>query len=77
MSIRSTFIPVRLWRRRRSCEFVNMEAAYYMRGGVDHRMIADYEYDYHSATQAGFDAGSGKPEYVVWECVERYLDRLK
>lgn len=58
-------------------EFVNMEAAYYMRGGVDHRMIADYEYDYHSATQAGFDAGSGKPEYVVWECVERYLDRLK
>ena len=58
-------------------EFVNMEAAYYMRGGVDHRMIADYEYDYHSATQAGFDAGSGKPEYVVWECVERYLDRPK
>ena len=58
-------------------EFVNMEAAYYMRGGVDHRMIADYGYDYHSATQAGFDAGSGKPEYVVWECVERYLDRLK
>lgn len=56
-------------------EFVNIEAGYYLRGGVDHRMITEYEYDYHGATQAGF--ASSKPEYVVWECVERYLDRLR
>ncbi len=58
-------------------EFINIETAYYMRGGVDHRMIADYDYDYHSAMQAGFASQTIKPEYVVWECVERYLDRLK
>lgn len=58
-------------------EFINIEAAYYLRGGVDHRMITEYNFDYHSATQAGFSSGSIKPEYVVWECVERYLDRLK
>lgn len=58
-------------------EFLNMETAYYMKGGVDHRMIADYGYDYHSATEAGFAKASEKPEYVVWECVERHLDRLK
>ncbi len=58
-------------------EFINIETAYYMRGGVIHRMIADYGYDYHEATEAGFILASIKPEYVVWECVERYLDRLK
>lgn len=58
-------------------EFINIETAYYMRGGVDHRMITNYNFDYHSATQAGFASGSAEPEYVVWECVERYLDRLK
>lgn len=58
-------------------EFINMETNYYLRGGVDHRMITEYQFDYHNATQAGFAAGSVTPEYVVWECVERYLDRLK
>ena len=58
-------------------EFINIETAYYMRGGVNHQMIAEYGYDYHSATQAGFASESIKSEYVVWECVERYLDRLK
>lgn len=58
-------------------EFINIEAAYYLRGGVDHRMITEYDFDYHSATQAGFASESAKPDYVVWECVERYLDRLK
>ena len=56
-------------------EFINIEAAYYLNGGVDHRMITEYDYSYHNATQAGF--ASSNPEYVVWECVERYLDRLK
>lgn len=56
-------------------EFINIEAAYYLRGGVDHRMITEYDYNYHNATQAGFNAS--RREYVVWECVERYLDRLK
>lgn len=58
-------------------EFINIETAYYMRGGVNHKMIAEYGYDYHSATQDGFASGTIKPDYVVWECVERYLDRLK
>lgn len=58
-------------------EFLNIEAAYYMVDGVNHRAIAEYEYDYHSATEAGFVSGSIKPEYVIWECVERHLDRLK
>lgn len=56
-------------------EFINIEAAYYLSGGVDHRMITEYDYNYHSATQAGFN--TSKPDYVIWECVERYLDRLK
>lgn len=56
-------------------EFINIEAAYYLSGGVDHRMITEYDYNYHSATQAGFN--TTKPDYVIWECVERYLDRLK
>lgn len=58
-------------------EFINIEADYYLKGGVDHRMITEYGFDYHNATQAGFASGSAEPEYVVWECVERYLDRLK
>lgn len=59
-------------------EFVNIEAGYYLKNGVDHRMITEYDYDYHKATQAGFDSAnqSAKPDYVVWECVERYLDRF-
>lgn len=61
-------------------EFINIETAYYLNGNVDHKMIAEYDYDYHSATQAGFDSSASefvKPEYVVWECVERNLDRLR
>jgi hypothetical protein len=57
-------------------EFMNMEAAYYLKGGVDHRMITEYEFDYEKATKAGF-SGSKSPDYVVWEVVERYLDRMK
>lgn len=46
-------------------------------GGIEHRMVTNHQLDYHSAMQAGFDAGTIRPEYVVWECVERYEDRLK
>jgi hypothetical protein len=56
-------------------EFLNIEAGYYFTGGVDHRMITDYDYDYETATKAGFS--NSAPDYVVWEVVERYLDRLK
>jgi hypothetical protein len=56
-------------------EFLNIEAGYYFTGGVDHRMITEYDFDYKTATKAGF--GDSTPDYVVWEVVERYLDRLK
>jgi hypothetical protein len=56
-------------------EFLNIEAGYYITGGVDHRLITEYGYDYENATKAGFDDST--PEYVVWEVVERYIDRLK
>lgn len=56
-------------------EFINIEAGYYLKGGVNHRMTIDYGDNYHSATQAGFS--SSKPEYVVWECVERYLYKFQ
>jgi hypothetical protein len=56
-------------------EFLNIEAGYYFKGGVDHRLITEYGYDYEKATKSGFDDST--PEYVVWEVVERYIDRLK
>jgi hypothetical protein len=56
-------------------EFLNIEAGYYFTGGVDHRMITKYGYDYETATKAGFSDST--PDYVIWEVVERYTDRLK
>lgn len=56
-------------------DFISMEMDYYLKGGVDYKMIGDYNFDYHAATDAGLE--SLKSKYVVWECVERYLYRLK
>lgn len=56
-------------------EFISIEAEYYLNGGFDHRMVTEYNLNYRSATEAGFKDST--PEYVVWEIVERYLDRLK
>jgi hypothetical protein len=56
-------------------EFLNIEAGYYFTGGVDHRMITEYGFDYETAMKAGFKDST--PDYVVWEVVERYLDRLE
>ena len=55
-------------------EFINLEAGYYFNKGIDHRMITEYNFDYNAATEAGYK--SSIPDVVVWECVERYLDRL-
>lgn len=55
-------------------EFINLEAGYYFNKGIDHRMITEYNFDYNAATEAGYM--SSIPDVVVWECVERYLDRL-
>jgi hypothetical protein len=38
-------------------------------------MITEYDYDYKAATKAGFSDYT--PDYVIWEVVERYTDRLK
>lgn len=55
-------------------EFLNLEAGYYFNKDIDHRMITEYNFDYNAATEAGYN--SSAPDIVVWECVERYLDRL-
>ena len=55
-------------------EFLNLEAGYYFNKEIDHRMITEYNFDYNAATDAGYK--SSTPDIVVWECVERYLDRL-
>ena len=46
----------------------------YFNKDIDHRMITEYNFDYTAATEAGYK--SSIPDVVVWECVERYLDRL-
>lgn len=55
-------------------EFLNLEAGYYFNKEIDHRMITEYNFDYNAATEAGYK--SSTPDIVVWECIERYLDRL-
>ncbi len=56
-------------------EFLNMEAKYYFKGGVNHVMIMNYGYNFYTAAQETVTQGAA--DIVVWECAERYLDRLK
>lgn len=57
-------------------EFLNTQAGYYFNGGVNHLMVMNYSYDFYLATQTALK-GENLPDVVVWECVERYIDRLK
>ena len=56
-------------------EFLDIEAEYYFNNGVDHVMIGDYGFDYETATDSALERFSN--DIVVWECVERYIDRMK
>ena len=56
-------------------EFMNTEFSYYFDGGVEHIMIMDYGYDYYAATKAALSQTGSK--LVVWECAERYIERLR
>ncbi len=55
-------------------EFINIEAAYYFKGIVQHVMIRDYDYSFASALEQNVDVGY---DVVVFECVERYIQRLQ
>ena len=57
-------------------EFLNTQAGYYFNGGVNHLMVMNYSYDFYLATENALK-GDTVPDVVVWECVERYIDRLK
>lgn len=57
-------------------EFLNTQAGYYYKNGVNHVMIMNYSYNFYLATEASL-RGDTIPDVVVWECVERYIDRLK
>lgn len=57
-------------------EFLNTQAGYYFNGGVNHVMIMNHSYNFYLATESALQ-GDTVPDVVVWECVERYIDRLK
>lgn len=57
-------------------EFLNTQAGYYFNGGVNHVMIMNHSYNFYLATESALK-GDTVPDVVVWECVERYIDRLK
>ena len=56
-------------------EFLNRQALYYFNGGVNHVMIMNHNYDFYQATKDNLQ--DKKVNLVVWECTERYIDRLK
>lgn len=57
-------------------EFLYVQSGYYFNGGVNHQMVMNYNYDFYHATESALKSES-TPDVVVWECVERYIDRLK
>lgn len=56
-------------------EFLNRQALYYFNGGVNHVMIMNHNYDFYQATKDNLQ--DKEVDLVVWECAERYIDRLK
>lgn len=56
-------------------EFLNRQALYYFKGGVNHVMIMNHNYDFYQATKENLQ--DKEVDLVVWECAERYIDRLK
>lgn len=56
-------------------EFLNTEFSYFFDGGVEHVMVMDYGYDYYNAQKSALS--NTNANIVVWECAERYIDRLK
>ena len=57
-------------------EFLNTQAGYYFKGGVEHQMVMNHSYNFYLATENAL-INETIPDVVVWECVERYIDRLK
>lgn len=57
-------------------EFLYTQAGYYFKGGVNHQMIMNHSYNFYLATENALKSET-IPDVVVWECVERYIDRLK
>jgi hypothetical protein len=55
-------------------EFLNIEAGYYFKNGVNHYMVNEYSYDYNAAMDAALSKGDS--DIIVWECAERCVDRL-
>ena len=56
-------------------EFLNTEFSYFFDGGVEHVMVMDYGYDYYEAAKSALSQTDA--DLVVWECAERYIDRLR
>lgn len=56
-------------------EFLNIEAQHYFKNGFTHRFIGDYNFNYDTVMNDVLDDAA--VDVVIWECAERYIDRLK
>lgn len=52
------------------------QAGYYFKGGVKHQMVMNHSYNFYLVTENVLK-NETISDIVVWECVERYIDRLK
>lgn len=56
-------------------EFLNIETQHYFKNGFTHKFIGDYDFSYDAAMKDAL--GDEAVDVVIWECAERYIDRLK
>ncbi len=56
-------------------EFLRMQAENYFLNGLSFKFIGDFGFHYNTAMNASLD--DEVVDLVIWECAERYIDRLK
>lgn len=56
-------------------EFLRMQAEKYFSNGCTFKFIGDFGFNYNIAMNASLD--NEVVDIVIWECAERYIDRLK
>lgn len=56
-------------------EFIKMQAENYFLNGLTFKFIGDFGFHYNTTMNASLD--NEVVDLVIWECAERYIDRLK
>lgn len=56
-------------------EFIKMQAEHYFLNGLTFKFIGDFGFHYNTTMNASLD--NEVVDLVIWECAERYIDRLK